>query len=102
MEWGNGDGILFYPGHTPFHPDEDRGLNRVLTSIRLKNIRRGQQDAAILWMAEQKVGKEKVQSLINKVVPKALSEVSMKDPVPWSERGDDYETVRQELLKLLK
>lgn len=102
MEWGNGDGILFYPGHSPFHPEEDRGLSRVLPSIRLKNIRRGQQDAAILWMAEQKVGKERVRSLVSKVVPKALSEVSMKDPVPWSERGDDYETVRQELLKLLR
>jgi hypothetical protein len=101
MEWGNGDGILFYPGHTPHHPTEDRGLNRVLPSIRLKSIRRGQQDANLLWMAEQKVGKEKVLSLINKVVPKALSEVSMTDPVPWSERGDDYEAVRQELLKLL-
>jgi hypothetical protein len=25
----------------------------------------------------------------------------MKDPVSWSEKGDDYENVRQELLKLL-
>ena len=102
MEWGNGDGILFYPGRMPYYPAEDRGLNRVLPSIRLKNIRRGQQDANIMWMAEQKVGREKVLSIINKVVPRALSEVSMKDPVPWSEKGDDYERVRQELLSLLK
>jgi hypothetical protein len=85
----------------PFYPEEDRGLNRILPSIRLKNLRRGQQDAAIMWMAEQKAGKEKVISIINKVVPKALSEVSMKDAVPWSERGSDYDKVREELLKLL-
>jgi hypothetical protein len=102
MEFGNGDGILFYPGRMPYYPDEDRGLNRILPSIRLKNIRRGQQDAAIMQMAEQKVGREKVILLINKVVPKALSEVSMKDAVPWSEHGDDYDRVRLELLKLLK
>jgi hypothetical protein len=101
MEYGNGDGILFYPGRMPFYPEEDRGLNRILPSIRLKNIRRGQQDAEIMWMAEKKVGKEKVISMINKVIPKALSEVSMKDPVPWSERGNDYDKVRDELLKLL-
>ena len=102
MEFGNGDGILFYPGRMPYYPEEDRGLNRILPSIRLKNIRRGQQDAAIMWMAEKKVGREKIIKLINKVVPKALSEVSMQDAVPWSEHGDDYDTVRLELLKLLK
>ncbi len=101
MEFGNGDGIIFYPGHMPFFPSEERGLNRIIPSIRLKNIRRGQQDALIMWMAEQKVGKQRVINLIGRVVPKALSEVSMKEAVPWSQYGDDYEKVRQELIQLL-
>jgi hypothetical protein len=101
LEFGNGDGILFYPGRMPYYPDEDRGLNRILPSIRLNNIRRGQQDAAIMWLAEQKLGREKVISLISKVLPKALSEVSMMDRVPWSQHGDDYDRVRSELLELL-
>ena len=101
MDFGNGDGILFYPGRMPFYPEEDRGLNQLLPSIRLKNIRRGQQDAAILLMAEKKVGREKVISLVNKVIPKAMSEVDMKSATPWSQRGDDFDKVRDELLRLL-
>jgi hypothetical protein len=101
MEFGNGDGILFYPGRMPFYPEEDRGLNQLFASIRLKNIRRGQQDAAILRMAEKKVGRDKVMSLVNKLVPKAMSEVDMKSATPWSDRGNDFDKIRDELLKLL-
>ncbi|MEO9022951.1 MAG: hypothetical protein ABI237_03860 [Ginsengibacter sp.] len=101
MQFGNGDGIIFYPGHMPFYPDEERGVNKIIPSIRLKNIRRGQQDALIMWMVEQKSGKDRVINVINKIVPKALSEVSMKGTVPWSQNGDDYDKVREELLELL-
>ena len=102
FDFGNGDGILFYPGHMPYYPEEDRGLNRVLPSIRLKNIRRGQQDAALLHLVEQKVGREKVLALVNRVVPRAMSELPMKNPVPWSQRGDDYDKIRELLLELLR
>jgi hypothetical protein len=102
MDFGNGDGIVFYPGHMPFYPQEDRGLNTVLPSIRLKNIRRGQQDAVIMKMAEKKLGREKVIELISTIVPRALSEVDMTEPVPWSEQGDAYDQVRDKLLNLLQ
>lgn len=102
MDFCNGDGVLFYPGRMPFYPEQDRGLNQLFPSIRLKNIRRGQQDALIMWMVEQRIGKEKVIELISKVVPKAMSEISMNDAVPWSEKGSDYDNLRDELLKLLQ
>jgi hypothetical protein len=85
----------------PYYPEEDRGLNKLIPSVRLKNIRRGQQDAIIMWMAEKKVGRKRVTEVINKVVPKALSELEQEDVVPWSEHGDDYDVVREHLLNLI-
>ncbi len=101
MHFGNGDGILFYPGRMPFYPEQDRGLNQILPSIRLKNIRRGQQDSIIMWMAEQKAGREKVLEIISKIVPKAMTEIEMNDKVYWSQHGDDYDRIRDELIELL-
>ena len=101
FSYGNGDGVLFYPGRMPYYPEEDRGLNCLIPSIRLKNIRRGQQDALILWLAEQKAGRDQVLEIINEVVPRALSEVERNEPVPWSEHGEDYDKARDKLIKLL-
>lgn len=101
MNWGNGDGILFYPGHMPMQYEEDRGINRILPSIRLKNIRRGQQDYELLWLATQKAGKEKTDQIIRQVVPKAMSEIEMSQPVPWSQHGDDFDRARDQLLNII-
>ena len=98
---GNGDGIIFYPGRMPYQKEEDRGLNMVMPSIKLKNIRRGQQDYELLWLAEQKIGKAKVNELIRKLVPKAMHEVNVDDPVAWSQRGDDYDKIRDQILDIL-
>jgi len=102
MDWGNGDGILFYPGRMPHQPEEDRGINLAMPSIKLKNIRRGQQDYELLWLVEQKVGKEKAKDLARQIVVKAMSEVEMTDPVAWSQKGDDYDRIRLQLLEILK
>ncbi len=101
MNFGNGDGIVFYPGRMPFYPEEDRGLTRILGSVRLKNMRRGQQDYELMWLAERKVGRDKVLELIKTVVPRGLDEVDMDAPVPWSQRGDDYDRVRNALLDII-
>jgi len=100
-DYGNSDGVLLYPGRMPFYPDEDRGLNRLLPSIRLKNIRRGQQDYELMYLAEQKVGREKVLEIVRSVVPRAFSDVGKEEPVPWSESGEDYDAAREKLLELL-
>ncbi|MEA2063057.1 MAG: DUF4091 domain-containing protein [Gemmatimonadota bacterium] len=106
ISWGmnfvNGNGVLFYPGRMPFYPEQDRGLSRILGSIRLKNIRRGQQDFEIMRLAGQRAGREKVLEIVKRVVPRAMKEADLDGPVPWSERGDDYDTARKKLLELLE
>ncbi len=101
FDFGNGDGILFYPGRMPHQPEEDRGIFRAMPSIRLKNIRRGQQDYELLWLAEKKAGRNNSEKLARKVVDKAMNEVKMTDKVYWSQQGDDYDEIRNRLLEIL-
>jgi hypothetical protein len=101
LEWGNGDGVFFYPGRMPDQPEESRGINRVLPSIRLKNIRRGQQDYELLWLAEQKVGRDQVKVLTRELVVRAMDEVNMDDRVYWPQHGDAYDAMRNRLLDII-
>ncbi len=101
LEWGNGDGVIFYPGRMPFQSEEDRGLNRIMPSIRLKNIRRGQQDFELLWLAENKAGRDKIEALARELVVKAMDEVDMNDKVYWPQNGDAYDGMRDRLLDII-
>jgi hypothetical protein len=102
LNWGNGDGILFYPGRMPHQTSESRGLNRIIPSIRLKNIRRGQQDYELLWLAEKKEGKEAIRAMARQLVVKAMDEVDMDDKVYWPQDGDAYDEMRDRLLDIIK
>ena len=101
MEWGNGDGVLFYPGRMPQQPEEDREINRCMPSIRLKNIRRGQQDYELLWLAERKAGKNRIKSMARELVVKAMDEIGMDDKVYWPQHGDAYDAMRERLLDII-
>ena len=101
-DYGNMDGVLIYPGRMPYYPDEDRGLSRVLPSLRLKNVRRGQQDFELLWLAEKSAGREAVLPVVKSIVPRAFSDVQKDEPVPWSEEGENYAAARTKLRKLIK
>lgn len=101
LEWGNGDGVFFYPGRMPHQVEENRGLNRFMPSIRLKNMRRGQQDFELLWLAEQKAGSDQIKALAREVVVKAMDEIDMDDKVYWPQHGDAYDAMRDRLLDIL-
>ena len=101
-DYGNLDGVLVYPGRMPFYPDEDRGLSRLLPSVRLKNIRRGQQDYELMWLAQQSAGRDAVLAVVKSIVPKAFSDVKEGEPVPWTEEGENYALARKKLRALIK
>ncbi len=102
LNWGNGDGILFYPGRMPHQPEENRGINRIMPSIRLKNIRRGQQDYELLWLVEKKIGADETKAMARELVGKAMDEIDMNDKVYWPQNGDAYDEMRDKLLDILK
>lgn len=102
LDWGNGDGLLFYPGSMPHQKEENRGINRIMPSIRLKNVRRGQQDYELLWLAEKKIGGDKVKALAREIVVKAMDEIAMDDKVYWPQNGDAYDAMRDRLLDIIK
>jgi hypothetical protein len=95
QEFSNGDGVVFYPGREPFFPDQDRGVNRILPSIRLKNIRRGQQDYEIMWLAEQKAEQDKqnLASPLSGTIPQTYR--------PPTSRGGGAASLKQEIAQKL-
>lgn len=92
--FSNGDGILVYPGRqvppgmTTFDKDE------VFPSVRLKNVRRGAQDAAYVELARAK-DKAKADAVVERIVPVAMR--AARGAAAWPTRGKDYLDARREL-----
>jgi hypothetical protein len=109
--WGdnapsNGNGLLVYPGTDKDHRANSYGLDGPIASIRLKEWRRGVQDADYLTLARQ-VDPVATARIVSEVLPKALWEYSVPDPsyvtVPpsWSSNPDDWEAKRAQLASLI-
>jgi Domain of unknown function (DUF4091) len=81
-DFGNGDGVLAYPGALP--------------SLRLKALRRGLEDRLLLRELERCGGSEAARHLVDTMVPRALGEAG-KNP-SWSLSEPAWENARQELL----
>ncbi|MBN1612754.1 MAG: DUF4091 domain-containing protein, partial [Polyangiaceae bacterium] len=93
----NGDGTFFYPGECTQYPEESRGLEGPMSSIRMKNWRRGQQDYEYFWVAEGLGLQTEVSSIIDECVPRAAWEAVPAQNVAWPERGYGFEACRRQL-----
>ena len=104
----NGNGVLLYPGtdNNPGHTSY--GVNGPLGSIRLKEWRRGLQDAEYLALARQ-VNPTAVQAILQQIVPKVLWEnqapngdiSATRGQVSWSSDPDTWEAARDQLASII-
>lgn len=89
IAFGNGDGVLVYPGASP------------IASIRLKQIRRGVQDRLYLLLA-QRCGKgREARDIARKLVPRAMNEAK-GCATAWPADEAAWERARLGLLRLLE
>lgn len=96
-----GCGTFFYPGHDVIFPDQDRDLPGPISSIRMKNWRRGMQDYEYLWLAEQLGLKDDVVKIVDQAVPAALWEANLGSNISWPDHGYGFERYRRELANLI-
>jgi hypothetical protein len=81
-DWGNGDGLLAYPGPLP--------------SLRLKALRRGLQDRLLLLGLERCGGRREARTIAERLVPRALGEAEARPA--WPSDISRWEAARQQLL----
>ncbi len=108
--YSNGDGVLFYPGTDKIYPAESYNLAGPIASLRLKHWRRGIQDVDYLTLAA-KINPTKTQEIVNRLVPKAMWEVGVENPVDptylngpvsWSDDPNVWEAARLELANIIE
>lgn len=107
----NGNGILVYAGTDSANPMDSYGLNGPLASVRLKEWRRGTEDADYLTIARQ-IDPVQTAAIIKKVIPAVLWENKapgwpngdpsyFQGPVSWSSNPDDWESARAQLAGII-
>jgi hypothetical protein len=93
--FGNGDGVLMYPGEDELHPAENRGIAGPISTVQLANLRRGLQDHLYLTLAERCGLVAEVRDALQAVVPSVFSDAN--GTIGFAEDGDAYEAARYSL-----
>ena len=107
VNYGNGDGVLFYPGTDTVYPDDSYGLEGPIASLRLKHWRRGIQDIDYIVRARL-IDSERVDEIIEEMNPKILWEVGslpgnyVHTDIKWSIDPDAWEAAREELADIIE
>jgi hypothetical protein len=96
----NGDGILVYPGRQRSGASRmvDYGVDRVFPSIRLKNLRRGIEDAGYVALARQ-VSPERAEAIVARVIPRALAWAG--DRSSWPQDAKGWLAARRDLSEIV-
>lgn len=95
------DGLLVYPGRQIAFPDHSLGLDDVLPSIRLANLRRGVEDAGYVALAAAR-DRDRTEALVRAAVPAALDELDTEHRAPaWSDDPRPLDEARRALFDLV-
>ncbi len=99
--WSNGGGVLVYPGaRLGYVRDHAVNVTGVLPSIRLKNWRRGIEDAGYLQMAREKDA-ARADAIARWLVPSAFGDAQAGQKATWSSRGAPFFEARRALLAVI-
>ena len=85
-DWGNGDGVLAYPGPLP--------------SMRLKALRRGLEDRLLLRELASCGGGDEARRIVRRMVPRALGQASGEPS--WSVEEPKWERARREVIRQIE
>jgi len=96
----HGDGVLMYPGTDRIFTSENRGFMGPLPSIRLKNWRRGIQDAAYLSLVPTSQ-QSKRDAALNTLVPRVLDQKDYDQAVSWPDDGETWLAERRKLAAVI-
>ena len=102
-DYAQGDGLLVYPstqkpnGFTDLGRDGWSVKSDVIPSVRLKSLRRGQQDRALIEIARLS-SPIATENVVLQMVPNALGEARIYPS--WTENGGDYVSARHTLRRL--
>ena len=96
-----GDGVLVYPGRQlQRFGEHSLGFVGMLPSIRLKNLRRGIEDAGYYQLARGAASGE-AQTIARQLFPRILGEARTGRMPSWSERGAPFFQARRALASLI-
>jgi hypothetical protein len=96
-----GDGLLVYPGRQLGRfAEHSLGFPGVVPSIRLKNLRRGIQDAGYLQLARA-AARDEAETIARVLLPRVLAEARIDAPPAWSDDGATFFRAREALARLI-
>jgi len=99
-DWANGDGLLVYPGEQLDRFQEHSfGFEGVFPSIRLKNWRRGIEDAGYVELARAR-DPARADAVTHSLIPRAFADAAGERPPSWSARGASFFEARRSLLAI--
>jgi hypothetical protein len=96
-----GDGLLVYPGRQLGRfAEHSLGLSGAVPSIRLKNLRRGIEDAGYFLLARA-AARDEAEAIARALLPRLLAEARIEDPPSWGDDGAGFFRARQALARLI-